>query len=657
MVSRKGVVILTVLLLVLGSSSAWAQYNESPMLQELVEAGVLPPVEQRLPAEPLVIEPVHGIGEYGGTWYSMAPPFGWFGITRMSMYGHSPVRWVDDGLGIEPNWVQSWESNDDATIWTLHMRQGIRWSDGVPFSGHDFMFWWEDMALDPEMSETVPDMFIAGGRPADISLVDDFTIQIEFAQPAPLLLQHLAIILNTGIAGPRLIVPAHYLIQFHPRYTEDYQTYETLEDKADWTQHLDSPLLTEWIPVAHAPGEYVKFERNPYYYAVDPDGNQLPYIDHRHVSINMDYEVLQLHLMDGQMDFHLRPYLGLTALTAMLENQEAGDYEVLQWSSGSGTGPMFFPNWNHPDEARRELYREPDFLRALSLAINRGRIQNTLFFGLGRQTTGTLSAKAVEYTRHPQGSELFDEWVESYVAFDPERAKGMLDALGVVDLNGDGWRDMPDGEPLTLRVDYSTEADQTTMMTTEMVKADWEDIGLKVDMNPLSNEMFFMTQMNASFDVMNSWEVGDGPDHIVYPQWIVPIDGFRWAPLYGSWYQQMQFGTAHDQDELEPRDRMPPREQPDPEGPVARLQALYDRAKLETDESVRDDLAMQMVRIHIDEGPFFIGTVADLPQIVVRSNAMRNVPYPEDLAQGGFVNPFIMSYPAIVNPAQFWLDR
>ncbi len=626
------------------------------MLKVLVEAGELPPVEERLPAEPLVIEPIHSIGQYGGTWYSQAPPFGMFGFTRMSMYGHSPLRWVDDALDIAPNWIESWESNEDATVWTLNIREGIRWSDGVRFSGHDFLFWWEDMALDPEVSDPVPAMLTAGGWPAEITLPDDYTIRIEFAEPAPLLPQQLAMWVNGGV-GERLIVPAHHVTQFHPRHSDIYDSYETFESQVDWTQHIGTPVLTEWVLVEHAVGEYAKFERNPYYYAVDPEGNQLPYIDYRMVSFVMDYEVLLLRLMDGQSDFHMRPFLPLTVMNPLLDSAEDGDYEVKLWASGSGTGPMYFPNWNHPDEAKKELYRAPDFLRALSFAVNRPRIQNTLYYGLGRLSTGTFSAKAVEYTRHPQGGEVLEDWIGSYVDFDPERAMSMLDGLGVIDQDGNGWRDMPNGDTLTLRIDYDTSASGDHVQASEMIKADWEAVGLKVEMNPVDTAVFWGIQATASFDILNSWEVGDGPDHVVYPQWMVPIDGARWAPLYGSWYQQMHAGRAHDQDHMAPRDRTPPREQPDLAGPVARLQALYDQIRVEPDQSVRDDLVLQMVRIHIDDGPFFIGTVSDLPRIVVHSNALKNVPHAEELAQGGFVNPWIVCYPAILNPAQFWLDR
>ncbi len=637
------------------SSLGMAEYGEAPMLTELVDEGELPPVEDRLPDEPLVIEPYHSIGEYGGTWYSHTTDDEW-NHTLMKMYGHSPVRWVDDGLDIAPNWVQDWESNEDATVWTLHVREGIRWSDGEPFTGHDFMFWWEDFALDEEHSDPIPDMLVARDEPAEITLLDDYTIQIEYAGPAPLLPERMAMWVNTG-PGERYIAPKHYLSQYHPEYTDEYDDYETLEERMEWWLFPGAPTITEWVPVEHELAERLVLERNPYFYAVDTEGNQLPYIDRKVVTFAEDIEVLKLRLMDGESDFNLRPYLALTDMAMMVDNQEAGGYEIKHWDSGSGTGPMYYPNWNHPDEEKREVYRTPEFLRALSVAMDRERMQSMLYFGEGRKTTGTFSPKAVEYTRHPDGEEIYEQWEQSYVEHDPEQAAEWLDEIGVVDQTGDGWRDLPSGESLTLRIDYDAEADPVYIQTNEMVQSDWQDIGLRTELNPMDGAQLGLMTETAEFDIHDSWEVGDGPNHWVFPQWMVPIDLSRWAPLYGSWYQQVQAGTAHEEADEDPRDRTPPRKEPDPEGPIAQLHEIYDEGRVEADEAVRDDLVMDMVNIHMEYGPFFIGTVSDIPRILIHSEDMRNVPESDELGQGGFVNPWIVPYPAITRPAQFWLDQ
>lgn len=645
---------LVMALVLMFSAAGMAQYNEAPVLAEKVAAGELPPVEERLPENPMVITPYYEIGQHGGTWYVQSTATDWSNI-RMKMYGHSPVRWVQDGLGIEGNWVESWESNDAATSWTLHIRRGIRWSDGAPFTSADFMFWWEDMVLNEEMSDPVPDMLTAGGQPATITAPDEWTIQIDFAGASPLLPERLAMWVNAGIAE-RYIVPAHYVRDYHPDYS-DYTDFEVFEEIIEWWANPGVPVLTEWMPVEHQITQRLVLERNPYYYAVDPEGNQLPYIDRVVATFAEDIEVVKLRLMAGESSFQVRPYLSLTDLAMMIDNAESGGYVIKQWDSGSGTGPMFFWNWNHPEDEKKEVYRNPYFRRAMSVALNRERMQNMLFFGLGTPTTGTFSAKAVEFHRHPEGQELYERWEQQYVNHDPEQAKAWLDEAGVVDQNGDGWRQLPSGAPLTVRIDYNAQSDPVYIRVNEMAKVDWEAVGIRTELNPMDGSALSVMVQSATYDVHDSWEVGDGPNHLVFPQWVVPIDLSRWAPLYGSWYQQVQAGTAERQADLPPRERTPAREKPDPDGPVARLQNLYDIARLEPDEELRDATVREMIRIHVEEGPFFIGTVSNIPRIIIHDANMGNVPEREDLGLGGFVNPWIVPYPAITNPAQYFFRQ
>lgn len=644
-----------VIVLLVSSFVGAAGYAEAPQLAALVAAGELPPVEERLPQEPMVVTPLREVGQYGGTWYRYGTSQDWSDV-RMKMYGFSPLRWVDDGLGIVGNWVQHWEANEDATLWTLHIRQGIKWSDGEPLTSADFMFWWEDMVLNPEMSDPVPDMYTAAGQPAEISAPDDFTIVIQYAEPSPLLPERLAMWPNAGL-GERQIAPKHYLTQFHPDYSDEYTNFEVFEERMEWWTNPEAPVLSEWMVVEHQPGQRLVLERNPFFYAVDTEGNQLPYIDGMVTYFAENAEVVKLQWMQGQVDMQVRPYAQITDLTMLIDAQDQGDYTIEFWDSGTGTANTWFPNWNHPEDKKRELYRKPEFGQALSHAINRDTMQSMAFYGFGEPTTGTFSAKAAEFNRTEEGRQLFEEWRTSYMAYDPEKAMQLLDSIGVVDQNGDGWRQMPDGEELTLRIDYNAGTAQSDIQSNEMVKETWEAIGLKTELNPMDGSALQVLQRSAQYDIHNSWGVSDGPNIWVFPHWLVPVDQSRWAPLYGSWYQQVQAGTAADQNHLAPRDRTPPRAEPDPDGPVARLQAIYDKARVEVDEAKRDQYAFEVVRIHIDEGPFVPGGVGAIPIPILVANHMRNVPTGEELASGGFVRPWIMVYPAITMPAQYWMAK
>lgn len=649
------IVVFCALLLLTTAAVGASGYNEAPALAARVARGELPPVEERLPVNPLVIEPLNQLGHYGGT-MRMSDDSDEFRQSRMFMYGFSLVRYADDAQRIVPGLAESWTFNDDKSVWEFRLREGMRWSDGHPVTVDDILFWWNDMVLHSGFAEPVPDWGQAEGELVVLEKVDDLTIRFSYPAPAPILDARLATWPNGhGREGPRMIVPSHYVKQFHPDYS-DYTSFTTFIQRTTWQMNPEYPVLTAWMPVEYRAGQRLVLERNPYYYAVDTAGNQLPYIDRLEWRIIQDAEVVKNELINGNIDLHVRsPYLDLRDLALLRQNEQRGGYVIHLWDSGSGSGPILYPNQNHPDPAKRELYQNPTFRQALSLAIHRERINRQIYFGLGELTTGTLSNKAIEYHRTERGQEMYIAWRDSYVDYDPQRAAALLDSIGVVDRNGDGWRELPNGQALTLRIDQSATADISYVDTNEFVKENWEAIGLRTIINPIEQAQLVVINRNATFDIRNSWEVGDGPDHVVFPNWLIPIFNERWAPLYGAWYSVRGTELEHAELDKSPYDRSPPREQPPPGSPYARLQEIYDRIKIEPDPVTRDNLVLDAIQIHVDEGPYMIGTVGNYPRIIVAKRNLENVPAREQLALGGFVNPWIVPYPAITNPeTYFW---
>ncbi|MFW6309437.1 MAG: ABC transporter substrate-binding protein, partial [bacterium] len=329
-----------------------ASEKQAPELQEMVDEGELEPLEERLPEEPLEMDPVEATGEYGGTW-NRATNSEDFAHFLMSMYGHSWVRFIEDGADIAPNLATDWESNDDATVWTFHFREGVKWSDGEPFTVDDIMFWWEEMATNDDFAaDTVPNEFQAGGETAELTKVDDYTLEIEFAESNPLFPEQMATWPNRGSSnvglGATLVAPEHYFKEYHPEYNDEYDNYEDLEEKMDWWLDPGSPTLTAWRPVDYSAGEYVHWERNPYYWAVDDKGNQLPYIDKVEDEYISDKETFKLQANEGEMDMQIRPpLLNIEDVSMLKENAESNNFRTLMWDSGSGSGPVFIPNRNH----------------------------------------------------------------------------------------------------------------------------------------------------------------------------------------------------------------------------------------------------------------------------------------------------------------------
>jgi peptide/nickel transport system substrate-binding protein len=147
--SRRGRQVGALAACALGSllaAKAALAYQEAPMLAERVTAGELPPVDERLPAEPLVVTPIEETGTYGGTLRRVLIGSSGDHNTILRIVGpQSLVRWKPDYSGLEPNLATSWEISDDARAYTFHLREGLKWSDGHPLTTEDIRFFVDDI--------------------------------------------------------------------------------------------------------------------------------------------------------------------------------------------------------------------------------------------------------------------------------------------------------------------------------------------------------------------------------------------------------------------------------------------------------------------------------------------------------------------------------
>ena len=331
------------LMLGLAGGAEAVTYGESPALAELVKAGKLPPVAQRLPTEPEVVTPLEGVGKYGGRIR--------FGLRGSSDYNNTLrmvgpqglVRWNPDYTVIIPNVAKSWDVNDNATVFTFHLRPGMKWSDGTPFTADDIMFNMQDMVLAGTLAPTAP-RYMAGGQPVKVEKVDDVTVRFTFAAPYGDFLAELA----SPLGQHPVFYQKKYCSQFLPKYNPEAEAKAKAAGSSDWKTYFTAqcgdievasrwgnpqrPVLDPWLVKEPYVGGAVRvvMERNPYFWQVDNEGHQLPYLDELFSPIAQDVESLILEAVGGKIDFQIRHLDQAANRPVLAQNREKGGYEFVE---------------------------------------------------------------------------------------------------------------------------------------------------------------------------------------------------------------------------------------------------------------------------------------------------------------------------------------
>jgi peptide/nickel transport system substrate-binding protein len=632
------------------------------MLTAQVKAGELPPLKKRMPDHPYVVPHrwQRPDGRYGGVCRMVAGATNDAAVGQY-MYGHSILRWLNDGMDVGPGLAESWEPNDDFSQWTFHFRTGLRWSDGTPWTTADIMYWWEDTVLNEVHPEVPPDEAVSGtGGVAEVSAPDDHTLVMTFDSPTPLTPDRLADTTNRS-DGADWMLPRHHLERYHPKYNSAVTAkdwYLTHDAKANYLLDPDRPVMTGWKLASYLEGRSVTWERNPYYWCVDQAGSQLPFIDTMVWNVVKDEQVRKLQFTEGKADFANGQHstIALADVQGLKDAASRTGLQVWFWGSGSGSGSMFFFNYDYRDPAMRQLIRNPRFRQALSHAYNRKEVLKSLYYNSGELTTGTLSPKAPCFQAGERGQEVYRAWRDSYVEHDPKKAARLLDEIGLLDSNGDGFREQPDGSKLVVRLDYPADTSNEHITKNDLLRRDWEAVGVKTEMNPVPPTAWSDMWSRGELMSNTAWEIGGG-GIMSWPSWVIPTIPDTWAPLHGQAYIMRSGDPAKLEEEkgLDPWKRHPPWVLPEADSPIDRLWRLYGQARIEADRTKLNQLLWEMCQIHIEDGPFFLGVVADYPMPILVHEDLHNVPQRANLFLGGQINTWDIPVPAIYDPeAWFW---
>jgi len=612
------------------TGSAPTSFSEAPSLTALANAGKIAPLQDRLPSEPLVVVPPDRIGKYGGTLR-----FGFLGAgdpdAILETNFDSPVKLSRDGKEIEPNLAKSWSVSADGKSWTWNLRKGMKWSDGTAYTSDDWIFAWEDLTNNPAFSGGPSGDFKVNGEKATLVKINDTSFKYSWPTPYHGFAWQLT---GFGAAGTYVwgfnYAPKHYFSKMHPKYTSADVVAQQVKDagvedwaklirlKAFWWQNNpEVPVIGPFKGITTAHNEVWRMTRNPYYWVVDPEGNQLPYIDSWNGQASQSKELLNLAAMGGQLDFQYR-HVDINKLPLFKASAERGNYRLILWPRPGGNEGNIYVNQTYDADPEIAKYlTNLDFRKALSYAIDRSEIATAIWHGTG------VGRNFLPFPDHPMYPGA--EYETKFATYDVAKANSLLDGIGMTKKDSNGIRLRGDGKPLEITLFISPGAHVSYEGLGSLLEGYWSKVGiktlLKVGKRPKPANLF----------QLYIWEAGHTGDpwlspHFAFPFWTGTFQG----PKVGEWYQSGG------------KDGVDPNSRPELKG-HARILELFDAGKLaKTEERVK--MGQEVFRTIVDN-QIAIGTIGMGPAFngvgIVRNNLIN---VPETYAFIGAIRPALFSF-------------
>ena len=599
-----------------GETATWWPKGEAPVLSALVESGLLPPLEERVGPEPVVLEGVDGIGRYGGS-FVIAETASTQELVSLSHRNSasSLVRWSPYGYPIVPHLAKSWEIRDQYREFIFFLRKGVRWSDGHPLTTKDIIYYWEHEVGDSALNIRPSEILVHIGKEPVFTAIDDYTLSIRFEDPHPAFLEKLA----TQKGQELLRTPAHFRSRYHPtlgdpEFLRDAMSRfgtpsgEMLYQYIKRWNNPAHPRLWPWVYRTYKANPPHVFVRNPYYYAVDREGNQLPYID-QYIMREYSGEMGLVAAVNGELSFSSTLF---SNYSLVMSQRESGGYSVYHWDPLNRSDFVIYPNQNLKPLSKdpvvvqkRELIQNKKFRQAMSLAIDREFISRVEYSGLMEPAQMAPSKFSPYYE---------EALAKAFVEFDPDRSGRLLDTIGLEQWDEEGMRTLPDGSRLTLYLDYLAFAKRDVA---ELIAEYMRAIGLRVTARYRNNRIWYVELDGLALD-LGFGARGGKLNLFVEPQNYVAMDESHWARGYGRWYSQG--GLYGDPGATKTGGIEPPSD-----SPYYRVMEIYDRAASaptleEQKEIVRDVLLTAADHLWTVN----LGIVPPLTMIV--KNGLNNLP-------------------------------
>lgn len=602
----------------LGTAAAWYPKGESPLLAELVAEGKLPPVAERTGPLPVVLDGGEP-GQYGGTWLRAATSDFDVFIVEFRLGYASLLRWSPLGYPVVPHLATKVDASADRREFVVHLRPGVRWSDGAPFGADDIVFWWKYEDTNASVGDIAPSrwMVVAGGK-TELEKLDDQRVLFRFEHPFGAFEEMLA-----AYSYFMTTVPKHYFEKYHPDLGDpafiqaEMNALGQASPRALY-QYLkrfsnpECPRLWPWVPRAPSTNPPFVYVRNPYYFAVDPQGNQLPYIDRLQFDVKTQ-QMLALSVSNGDMTMQDR-YLRYENYTELMSRQAAGGFTVLQWYPASRSDWLIHPNHtrmvdpDRPETAHKaRLLGDKRFAQALSLAIDRPAIIKAEY---------NDQVRPVQVEPGPQSPFHSPKLASAFIEHDPARASALLDELGLVQRDVEGMRRFDDGSTMTFYLNFSP---FTGMGPAQFVVDDWREVGLRVIAREQQSALFYANRDSSDFDFM-VWSSESDYFPLLEPRVFAPPDiEAYYATRWGRWFMQGGFYDA-----AKPA-AMKGVQAPPLDHPIRRSYQAYVDALQLPDKPQQVKRFSEALEIAA-ENLWTINIAEAAPYLVVRSNDLHNVP-------------------------------
>lgn len=621
-----------------------SSFQESPLLADAVSKGTLPSVEKRLPATPVVLTPVEGVGTYGGDWLTATSSQG-SGYESRTMGYENLVRWAPGDIqfttkDVIPNVAERFEVNDDGSEYTFHLRKGMKWSDGEPFTSADFTFWYEDVVVNKDLSPVIAEWLSVNGDPVVVEAPDDLTVIFRFPGPNGLFLQRLA----TNLGEQMTAMPAHYLKKFHLKYNDRVKAEakkQELDDwmalfwqQAAWRNNADMPVLFAWkmtTPIGDNPSRFIA-SRNPYYWKVDTEGNQLPYLDRVVFNVVTEPEVMLLQALNGELDLVTDYVNELQNKPVFFDNKEKGGFDLYDISYTQQARTVICFNMVHKDAKRRAIYANKDFRVGLSHALNRQEIIDAVYVSQG---------EPFQLAPRPESPFYNEELAKQYTEYDVDKANEYLDKV-LPDKDNNGMRLGPDGKPFLFQVEFASEFRAEWASILEFAAQHWKAVGIQ--MTPKSEERGLLEERRSAneHDAV-VWEGEGGREVMLDPRYYFPHSIWSYFAIpWANWYQQG--GTRGDADV---KNADMPMAEP-PEGPKKQMQ-LFDEIQQTADPDQQADLMKQILDIAVDQF-YCLGITLPTGGFGAVKRNFHNVQKPMTYA-------WLAQTPALTNPCTFFKSQ